>query len=274
MKIIALIRLSFQEALARKVFLIFLGITAICLFCLGWYLQSSGTQEFIARLQPTPEDPQGIALREMMYSMQTGAFGAFFPFAVFFGIFITADIVPTMLERGSMEIFLSKPLHRSTFLLGRILGGMLVLATTIIVFIIGVWSIFGFMTHQWNHGLLLALFPALGAWISLFCLGTLFGLITRSTSVVMIVAYFHGTLLTSLLFSREELLFKVVTGSFGQAVFTLIYWMLPQVNDLAMLATNLIQNKPIISWSALSQSCIFSAIGLIGMVTLFNRKDL
>jgi ABC-type transport system involved in multi-copper enzyme maturation permease subunit len=274
MKLFALIKLSFQEALSRKVFLIFLGIVALCMILLVTYLQSAGMHNIVARLQPSSEDPEGVALREMLFSMQTGAFGAFFPFAVFFGIFITADIIPTMLEKGSIEIFLSKPLTRSTLLLGKIFGGMLVLATTIIVFVVGVWSVFGLSFGMWNQGLLLALFPALGAWLSLFSLATLFGLLTRSTAVVMIVAYFHGTLFTSLLFSRDALLFKFVTNEFGQAIINGLYWVLPQINDLAMLSTQLIQHKPIISFAPFIQAIAFSAGMLTLIVTLFKRKDL
>jgi ABC-type transport system involved in multi-copper enzyme maturation permease subunit len=272
-KILALIRETFLEALSKKVFLGFLIIATLCLAILGAYCMSDGFRETIAQLQPSADDPMGIALREKVRSMQSGIGNTYYTVAILLAIFITAELVPSMMEKGVIDLLLSKPLGRVTLLFGKVLGGLVVVIALLSYFSVGSWLILSFATGIWSSGILHSLLPITLSFLSLYALMVFVGVLTRSGTLGMILSYLIVAIISALFFSREELLWQVVSSEFWRGVITFGYYTTPQIRDMAEIAANMIQEKAITNYVPFLNVIGFSIVMFVGSAVAFMRKE-
>jgi ABC-type transport system involved in multi-copper enzyme maturation permease subunit len=138
------------------------------------------------------QDLQGEAIRfyeSLIVNWLCGNIGMVFCVAA------TAFFVPRMLERGSADMLLSKPISRATLLLARYLSGILFVAILTSCLVLGMYL--GFLTvsgyHDpgvlWGAVTLVYLF-ALVHGVTILC-----GVLTRSTvaSTLIALVFFMGT---------------------------------------------------------------------------------
>jgi len=272
-KIFALIRETFLEAFSKKIFVGFMVIATLCLAILGAYCISDGFRETIAQLQPSADDPTGIALREKVRSMYSGIGNSYYTIAILLAIFVTSDIVPSMMEKGIIDLLLSKPLSRTTLLFGKILGGLTVVLVLLMYFTLGTWLIISLATGIWSGGLLWSLLPMLCSFMSLYALMVLVGILTRSAVLGMVLCYLIVAIISALLFSREELLFQVVTSEFWRSIVTFFYHVTPQIRDMAEIAANVIQEKAVTNYMPFVNVIGFSVVFFGISAVTFARKE-
>lgn len=272
-QIAGLIRETFLEAVSKKVVIGFLIISVLVLIGLAWYFFGSGMSDIIASLQPTPDDPQGAALQELVYSHQLGIGGLFYVAAIFISIFMTAGIIPSMMERGTIDMLLSKPLSRSTLLFGKVLGGFLVATFSMAFFIVGAWLIMSIATGVWNVGFLASLLPALLIFLSLYALLVFIGVTTQSSALGMIICYLIATVISPVLESRETFLFIIIQSDWGRSFLTGLYWIFPQVQDFSRISADIIQHKPIESWGPFINTLGFTSVFFALSALIFRKKE-
>ncbi len=273
MQIAGLIRETFLEAISKKVMIGFFVISSLVLIGLALYFFSSSASDTIAHLQPTPDDPNGVALRELVYSVEMGIGGAFFYAAIFFSIFVAANTIPSIMERGTIDLLLSKPLSRTKLLLGKILGGFVVAAVNIVFFILASWIIISAATGIWNVGYLLSLAPALLGFISLYSVLVFIGVTTQSSALGMIVCYLLASVISGLLFSREEFLFPLITSETWRSVISFFYYILPQMADLNQMSSDMIQNRTIEHMYPVVNASGFAAVFFALSILVFRKKE-
>lgn len=73
---------------------------------------------------------------------------------IFIAILVTASIVPDMLEPGSLNLLLSKPVPRWVLLLAKFCGGCVFILLIAAIFFTGVWLWLGIQAGIWERGLL------------------------------------------------------------------------------------------------------------------------
>lgn len=268
-----LIRETFLEAVSKKVVIGFFVISTLVLLGLAWYFFASDMFQMISSLQPTADDPQGAALQELVYSHQMGIGTFFYMAAIFISIFMTAGILPSMMERGTIDLLLSKPLSRSSLLLGKVLGGFLVAAGSMAFFILGAWLIISTATGVWNMGFLLSLLPILLIFLSLYSLLVFVGVTTQSSALGMIICYLIIMIISPVLDSREALLFVIIQSDLGRSFLTLLYWIFPQVNDVSHISAAIIHNETVSSYAPLFHAAAFSAVFFTLSALVFKRKE-
>lgn len=272
-QIAGLIRETFLEAIAKKVIIGFFAIAVLVLIGIGWYFFSAPVQLAVANLQPTPDDPAGVALHEMLYSSQMGMGMLFNGVAVFIAIFLTAHIIPSMMERGTIDLLLSKPLSRTKLLFSKVLGGFLIASSCMVFFTFGSWVITSAATGVWNVGYLLSLLPILLEFTSLYSLLVFIGLLTQSSALGMIVTYVLAALVLPLLANRESTLFQLISSDFWQSVITGLYNILPQADALHAISLKLIFNKPIGDLYPLGSAAAFALVFFLLSAWVFRRKE-
>lgn len=272
-QIAGLIRETFQEAIAKKVIIGFFAIALLILIGIGWYFFSDTIQTSIASLQPSPDDPNGTALREMLYSSQMGMGILFNSVAVFISIFLTAHIIPSMLERGTIDLLLSKPISRTKLLFSKMLGGFLVAASCMVFFTLGSWIITSAATGIWNTGYLLSLLPILLEFLSLYSLLVFIGLLTQSSALGMIVTYLLAALVIPLLANRTTTLFQLIQSDFWQSVITGIYNILPQIDAIHTISLKLTFNQPIGDMYSLGSAAAFALVFFALSAWTFHKKE-
>ncbi len=76
---------------------------------------------------------------------------------IFIAILITASIIPEMLEAGSLNLLLSKPVHRWGLLLAKYVGGCVFIFLCASLLFVGLWLWMGIQLGIWERAILLSI---------------------------------------------------------------------------------------------------------------------
>jgi ABC-type transport system involved in multi-copper enzyme maturation permease subunit len=153
---------------------------------------------------------------------------------------ITAFFIPNMLQKGTIDLLLVKPVHRGTLLLFKYLGGLsfMFLITTFVV--LGTWLAIGLRSNLWGSRFLL-LVPILTFQFAIFyAVSTLFAVLTRSiiVSIVMtcltwLVLFVVGVFLYSPVKPEEKL--ARPRSTFAKTM-DVVHYVLPRYTDIVSLS--------------------------------------
>lgn len=241
-----------------------------------------GTSSEVFETGPKDNAPDAIlppgTQRPMLTEMVKGQLGMYAPVftmaVLFIGIFITAGIVPSMMEKGTVDLLLSKPLPRTTILFGRALGGFLALAMNVIGFVLAVWTLYGVATTVWHVPFLFwAITIPLFTFLVLYSGIILLNVLTESWVLPMSLAYVHLMILANFLFSRNELLFQFISNKILQGLITGIYYILPQTTDMVNMVQQGVFTSSVDQIAPFVQGVIFMAATLGLAAWKFQRKD-
>ncbi|HRF01876.1 MAG TPA: ABC transporter permease [Pirellulaceae bacterium] len=106
---------------------------------------------------------------------------------VLVAILFTAGMIPELLEPGSLNLLLSKPVRRSGLFLSKFVGACAFALLNSILFFVGLWLILGVRLGLWNGALLACIPIYLFVFALYYSVASLVGLMTRST-ILSIVA--------------------------------------------------------------------------------------
>ncbi|MDG2013494.1 MAG: ABC transporter permease subunit [Pirellulaceae bacterium] len=76
---------------------------------------------------------------------------------IFIAILITASIIPEMLESGSLNLFLSKPVNRWALLLAKYVGGCVFIFLSASLLFVGLWFWLGIQLSIWDRAILISI---------------------------------------------------------------------------------------------------------------------
>jgi ABC-type transport system involved in multi-copper enzyme maturation permease subunit len=99
----------------------------------------------------------------------------------------TAGTFPEMLVGGAIELFVSKPISRLRLFLTRYCTGLLFVALQVTVFCVACFILIGVRGHAWEWGIFLAVPMVVLFFSYLFCVCTLFGVLTRSVIAALLL---------------------------------------------------------------------------------------
>src|SRR5262245_38413061 len=161
-KVVAILLDTGRELLYRKTLLFYFGIVTLTHLLLLLALQTDVANGVITSIkvfglegQAAPhgfsvggaaQDGGGIDAAVVVRGIQIFARWTLYPIGMMLGIFATASLVPHMLEKGTIDLLLSKPVSRPVLLGSRYLGAFLVAGANLLYFVGGVGVILGFKT--------------------------------------------------------------------------------------------------------------------------------
>ena len=123
MKLLAVVDGTIRESMARFTFLAFALMSTLMLMVVTFAVNLDVVDGALAAARLFGQDihlgGQRIAIDELVSGIQTGLAGFVFGVGLFLSIFATANLVPVMLEKGYVDLLLSKPLSRPALFLGR-----------------------------------------------------------------------------------------------------------------------------------------------------------
>ncbi len=148
----------------------------------------------------------------------------------FLAIFATAHLVPRLQEKGTIDLYLARPVSRVRLLMSRYVAGLVLAASNIVYLFGSIWLIVMWKTHVVHPRFFLA-----GA-INLFVVATMLafafvvGVVTSSTGVSIMSTYalfFFAPLLLAL---------KRVSAAFSKDwqvwLTNTLYWIVPKTTEL------------------------------------------
>lgn len=128
-----------------------------------------------------------MSLRQGVYVFENyviGGFGAWIVLLV--SVIITAGFIPNMMQKGAVDLLISKPISRPTLLIYKYIGGLSFIFVITSVLIGGTWLLYGVRYGFWAPNLLLAI-PLLTFYFGImYAVSTLVGTLTRSTIVAIL----------------------------------------------------------------------------------------
>ena len=272
MKLLAIITDTFRESLARKTILGFFGLsTLFLLIALIFFLAG---QDLLLKSQPAMM--QKIPMDELMQQIVVGVESVIarllYAPAILLSIFATASIIPNTLEKGSIDLLLSKPVSRTEILVGKILGASTIVFLNVTYYIVGMWLIISLTTGVWNPAFLLAIFPIVFGYLVLFSIALFIGVTARSSALAILLVYFLFIIVVPILTARELTLYTFITNAGIKGVLDTLYYILPKTDDIANACSFVVENKKIAAMPIWS-SALFSLAVFTGSLFLFRKKD-
>jgi ABC-type transport system involved in multi-copper enzyme maturation permease subunit len=108
--------------------------------------------------------------------------------ALLFSIVVTAFFIPNMLRKGTIDLLLAKPIHRSSLLLCKYVGGLSFMVLTTVATVLGLWVILGIRSGLWPTGFLVSIGVLVLQFALFYAVSTLLGVLTRSPIVSILGA--------------------------------------------------------------------------------------
>jgi ABC-type transport system involved in multi-copper enzyme maturation permease subunit len=126
--------------------------------------------------------------------------------AVLISIIITAFFIPNMLRKGTIDLLLVKPIHRTSLLLYKYVGGLLFILLNTTVAVGGVWLALGLRSGIWAPSFLLTILVITAFFAILYAVSTLFAVLTQSpiAAILLTIAVWFVLWLVGFLYQLGE----------------------------------------------------------------------
>jgi len=274
-KLLAVVDGTIRESMAKYTFLAFMLMSTLMLMLLTFAVNLDVVDGVLATARLFGQDIHlggtSVSIDQLVTGFQTTVAGLLFVVGLFLSIFATANLVPVMLEKGYVDLLLSKPLSRPALFLGRYLGALSVVGINLFYLVVGVWAIVGIKTGVWKPGVLKAGLIILLTYGVLLGFMMMVGVVTRSSSITIMLTYFLFPVTLFLAF-RSGLTVMLTRRVF---VYLLdgLYWVLPKIKEVFTIMASVAAGQPAGSLAPLLTSALFGA-GCLALGTLyFTRKD-
>lgn len=239
----ALIADSFRESLDRKIFWVMLiieGIVAAAMFCITfqpdqvdilfgtWVIKT----DIFGAGGELRTDFLTSVLVEWIGDSVLGSVG------IFLAIIATAGFIPSLLDRGTVELVASKPLPRWKLFLGRYLGSLSFILVHATLFVSVTFLIAGSRWGVWVPRYLIIIPLMVVLFSYLYCISALVGTFTRSTiaSILVTIIVWIGIVGVQSTGDYFEMFPEWKEYSTAYRATQAIRWSIPKTQDITLLA--------------------------------------
>lgn len=189
-------------------------------------------------------------------------------------IFSSSSFVPVMLEKGNIDLLLSKPVSRDQLLWGKYIGGILVVLLNIAFLVIGVWLIISIKFSFWDFYFLNIIFTITFTFAVLYALIVLLGVITKGSTLGMMLAYFVFIILSPLLYAAKDKYLVYIESKFLKDLIETFYYIIPKTSELmGKVTVNLASAKGIEDYQPILTSFAFLILTMGIAISIFRKKD-
>jgi ABC-type transport system involved in multi-copper enzyme maturation permease subunit len=268
---IALVRDTFREAFARKIFWAFFGCsTALILFFI-FIMRVDVVEGAIATASIFGNSSNSQTVEQLVRGVHSGIANFLYSIGMLLAIFASAGLTSAVFEPGRIELLLSKPVSRYQILLGRYVGNVLVVACNLFYLVLAIWIIFGIKTDVWSTGFLFAALSTLFVFSVLLTVAILIGVLWESTAVAIIATF--GIMVISLIVSFKTQWERLLSSEWSRDVVRGLYYVLPRLVDIGRINHSLITGQPVTDWPSVWSTAAFGGVMMLISLILFARRD-
>ena len=145
--------------------------------------------------------PKQFELTELVQGVEGGIAVLLFTAGIFLSLFATSNLIPSLLQPGFVDLFISKPVSRFQIIAGRFIGSILIVAVNIFYLVVFSGLILSIKTGIWNWGFLWSALIIVFSFGVLFALMTFLGVISRNGPLSLMLTYL-------ILFFSQKILFS------------------------------------------------------------------
>lgn len=261
---------TFKEAFEKKIILtIFLLIAAVILLFLS-FINLDSIEGLKEMLMMSGDE----SFRDAIIKFETNLINQFSFMVVFCLLLImSASFIPTILEKGNIDLLLSKPISRKKIVLGKFISVVFLAFIIISLLVSVIWFIISIKTNIWYFPFLTAIIWFTFIFALMYSFELFIGFVSQSTILSLLLTLFLLFPVTALLSVRETMVFSFVKNETIKFVFNFIFYLLPKPWDIRELCINMIEGIAIESWWPVISSGIFMLVMLSLSVYYFSKKD-
>jgi len=269
---VALIRDTFREALARKIFWGLFGLSALMILFFLFLLKIDIVEVGLAAVSLFGRTASRTADVDRLVRGVYGGIATFlYSWGMFLAVFASAGLIPSVLEPGRIELMLSKPVSRTHILLGRYVGNVLVVSCNVIFLVLGIWTILGVKTGIWSPSFLIAIATTVFAFAVLLAVVVLIGVLFESTALSTMVTV--ALMIISPILAQTTVMLKLLSSEWSRQIWRTLYYSLPKVYDLGKMTLDAIQSREFNGYMPIWTSGVFGVVVLALALWAFSRRD-
>jgi ABC-type transport system involved in multi-copper enzyme maturation permease subunit len=219
-----------------------------------------------------------ISIEKLVLGFESGFSGFLYFLCTFLAIFATAHLVPRMQEKGTIDLYLSRPVARVKLLLSRYIAGLILAGANIFYLIISMWLIVVWKTHVVHPRFLIAGVIILFVVATLLAFAFLIGVVTSSTAVSIMTTY--AIFFFGLMLAGHNHFAAAVSKDWQAGLIHTLYWIVPKSSELFAAVVSFVSDKTLpgeLGTALTPPPFLSTAAFAIGCLTLaswlFHRKE-
>ncbi len=198
-------------------------------------------------------------------------YNSFFGFLIFLMVFGSAWLLPSYLNKGRVELILSKPINRFKLLSMKFTAVFIINAAILIIMSCLIWIVLSIRLESFSGYFFLGLLLGCIQFLAVYTIVFTIGVIGRSGALA-IMGYFVIRIVTGLLASRE-IIYGFLGDSIWKTVLDMVYYILPKIGEMDSNYGSLITDGSIIDGFAIYTTLAFSAALYLLTLLIFHKRD-
>ncbi len=275
---LTIIKNTFREALAKKIFIGYYIFYAIVILIMV-FLVNMDSVEGVMSLTDN---------KMLVQQVETGFLGISWSLIIFFSLISTASFIPSMLDKGTIDLLISKPISRPMILISKYIGAVLFVFLSMVFLLGSIWLILSLKSGYWDPAFLFSILWITIAFAVMYSIVVVIGLTTQSTIVAILVSFFLIFVLCPILSVREAVVFGLVTNETVKFVFDFLYYLFPKPGEFRDITNSMIMGENInmwkssmnaetgaftASWLSPISSVLFCLVLMAYSIYYFSKKD-
>ncbi|HET7451596.1 MAG TPA: ABC transporter permease subunit [Thermoanaerobaculia bacterium] len=219
-----------------------------------------------------------VDLDRLVIGFESGFSAFLYVVGTFLAVFATAHLTPRMQEKGTIDLYLSRPVARVRLLGSRYVAGMLLAAANVVYLVGAIWAIVAWKTRVLHPRFFLGALVILFAIAVLMAFSFCVGVVTASTGVSIMATY--AIFFFSAIFAGHEKIEAAMAHDWQAAIIRGLYWVLPKTAELGRAAIALVGGAAVPERVAGTLGVLpFATTAAFGLACfglaawLFQRKD-
>ncbi|MEP7146611.1 MAG: ABC transporter permease subunit [bacterium] len=266
---LTLIFSTFREAIAKKIFIGFFAISTLIILIFLFLINVDSVEGMVNMMESTGEE----GVKQLVIGFEVAMINISYLLIITFCFISVSSFIPSMLEKGHIDLLLSKPVSRTKIILAKFLGGVLLIFISLLYLIGFVWLILSIKSGFWHVPFLYSILWLTLSFAIIYSLIIFIGLVSQSTILSIIVSLFLVFIVGPVLYFREETIFSLVSNEAFQFIVNFFYYILPKPTDINQITTDMITGNPIKSYMPVFSSLLFMLASLSASIFYFRKKD-
>ena len=268
----ALIRDTFREAFARKIFWGLFGLSTVMILFFLFLMKIDIVEGAMATVSLFGRSSNRVTdLEKLVRGVYGGIAAYLYVWGMVIAVFASAGLIPSVLEPGRIELLLSKPISRAHILLGRYAGNVLVISCNVIYLVLGVWLILGLKTGIWDGRFLISIATTIFIFAVLLTVVALVGVVFESAALATMIAV--ALMIMSAILAQTSTMLKLLSSEWSRNIWRMLYYTFPKVYDMGRMTLDAISDRAFIGTMPIWSSALFGAVMLGAALVIFVRRD-
>jgi ABC-type transport system involved in multi-copper enzyme maturation permease subunit len=175
-----------------------------------------------------------------------GTFGT--SIIMFLSTIMTASFLPSMLNKGTVDLLLVKPIHRTSLFLYKFTGGLMFMLMNTAIIMGGIWLALGLQTGLWTNSLLLCVLIYTFQFATFYAVSAFAAVFTRSAIVAILSSVILWVFLFALGWTHWIFIEKnrdtkpqTTTSHWAYVGYDALHSIMPHYKDIDWLTTRAIK---------------------------------